>query len=185
MVWTRPAIIARIKAAKRRGAALNWSAAMAGETELRRAARAARRVFGSWARALTAAGLDADFEAARRRWTASEVVFELRERHAAAESLAAGDVLAEDCGLYFAARRHAGGLTEALRRARLKPQARRRRWDRRSVLAALRKEMLRGGRLSAAALRRRDPGLHAAAVRRFGSWRAAIVAARSAARKSR
>jgi hypothetical protein len=67
--------------------------------------------------------------------------------------------LLEDCGLE--------GDTILLRR----------RWTPSAVLAAVRAAGRRGEELSDAAVRRRDPGLHAAAISRFGSWDGALRAA--------
>lgn len=53
----------------------------------------------------------------------------------------------------------------------------RRRWTPSAVLAAVRAAGRRGEELSDAAARSRDPGLHAAAISRFGSWDGALRAA--------
>ncbi len=60
--WTRQAIIGLIKTAKRKDQELHWSAVTKRRDDLGKAAFASLqpRLFGSWDRALHAAGLDAD-----------------------------------------------------------------------------------------------------------------------------
>src|SRR5205814_5648343 len=78
--WTKQNIIALITQARRRGEDLQWSAVTRRGDELKLAAFASlqNRLFGSWDRALTAAGLDADEIAAYRKWNRDLICFELR-----------------------------------------------------------------------------------------------------------
>ena len=81
--WTRPMIIGLIKQAKREGQDLHWSAVTKRRDDLGRAAFASLqpRLFGSWDRALHAAGLDADEVNRYRKWNKNTVVYELRARN--------------------------------------------------------------------------------------------------------
>src|SRR5437867_1760791 len=99
--WTKQAIIALIKAGKRTGEDLHWSAVTKRRDELGRAAFAALqpRLFGAWDRALAAAGLDADEVSRYRRWDKSTVAFELRARAQQGEPLNSGAIQREDSGL--------------------------------------------------------------------------------------
>ena len=121
--WTKPRVIALIKAAKRKGHDLNWAAVTKRRDDLGRAAFAAiqGRLFGSWDRALHAAGLDSDDVSRYRRWDKSSIAFELRSRHAEGESLNSGAVQRDDPGLHAAALRYYGSYDAALRAAKISP----------------------------------------------------------------
>lgn len=127
--WTRQRIIRLIKQARRREEDLHWSAVVRRRDDLGRAAFAAlqKRLFGSWARALHAAGLDADEIGLYRSWCKHTVVWELRARRADGEALNSGALQAEDPALHAAAVRHFGSYDRALRGARLNPADHRRR----------------------------------------------------------
>src|SRR6266513_1818771 len=75
--WTRPLIIGLIKLAKRKNEDLHWSAVTKRRDELGRAAFASLqpRLFGSWDRALHAAGLDADEINRYRKWDKEQVAW--------------------------------------------------------------------------------------------------------------
>src|SRR3712207_5077804 len=100
--WTRPMIIGLIKQAKRKAEDLHWSAVTKRRDELGRAAFASLqpRLFGSWDRALHAAGLDADEVNRYRMWNKDTIVFELRGRAKEREPLNSGAVQREDPGLH-------------------------------------------------------------------------------------
>jgi hypothetical protein len=74
--WTKQKIIALIKAGRREGEDLHWSAVTQRRDELGRAAFASLqpRLFGSWDRAITAAGLDADDVNRYRKWDKASIV---------------------------------------------------------------------------------------------------------------
>jgi hypothetical protein len=175
--WDRATIIKLIKAAKRTGEDLHWSAVTKRRDELGRAAFAALqpRLFGSWDRALTASGLDADEISRYRRWNKESIVYELRARAREHEPLNSGALQSTDPGLHAAF----GSYDEALRAARLDPQKVRRRksWQKSDVIRALRAARRDGSHVSDSAVRRDHPALYGAAVRLFGSFTAARSAA--------
>jgi hypothetical protein len=179
--WTRPLIIGLIKIAKRKGDDLHWSAVTRRRDELGRAAFASLqpRLFGSWDRALSAAGLDADEVNRYRKWNKNTIVFELRGRAKEHEPLNSGAVQRDDPGLHAAAVRHFSSYDAALRAARLDPQSvrARRSWNDQEVLRGLKAAKRSGGHLSDSAVRRENPALYGAAVRLFGSFTAAREAA--------
>lgn len=183
--WTRKRIIGLIKTARRAERELHWSAVTRRGDELSRAAFASvqKRLFGGWDRALHAAGLDADEICCYRTWDRNTVAFELRSRKVDRESLSSGDLQKEDPSLHAAAVRYFGSYPAALRAAGVAPDSvrHRKRWDRATVLAGLRKVLRkrgpRGNLASGASIRRTDPKLHAAAVRLFGSIVKAMRAA--------
>jgi hypothetical protein len=179
--WTRQLIIAQIKQARRRGDDLHWSAVTKRNDELSRAAFASlqRRLFGTWVRALHAAGLDADEVSLYRTWDRNTVLFELRERRSNGDALNSADVQREEPALHAAIIRHFQSHDRALRAAGMDPAdvRQRRRWDRSAVVRALRSFARREGALTDTMLRRNDAALHGAAIRLFGSFTRARQAA--------
>lgn len=179
--WTKQTVIAQIKQARRSGRDLHWGAVSRCRDELSRAARAAisKRLFGSWARALHAAGVDADEVAMYRRWDKHTIVFELRARAAERESLNSGALQKDDAGLHSACLRFFGSYLAALKAAGLNPDDYRQRksWSRQRVLSALRQRSKKKRKgLDESSVRRDDAALHRAAVRHFGSFQAALAA---------
>lgn len=121
--WTKRRVILLVKRARRRGEALDWSSVRARGDALGRAAQAAvrARLFGSWERALQAAGVDADEHRRRRRWDRALVLFELRAWAAEGHALGSGAMRADDPALHAAAARRFGcwgNAVRAVRRAR-------------------------------------------------------------------
>jgi hypothetical protein len=179
--WTKAGIIRQIKDARKAGEELHWSAITKRRDELGKAAFASLqpRLFGSWDRALHAAGLDADDINRYRKWTRESVVSELKARSREAEPMNSGAVQRDDPGLHAAAVRHFAGYDQALRAAKLDPDKVRQRkvWDRSDVIAGLKAARKSGKHLSDSAFRREQPALYGAAVRLFGSFTAARDAA--------
>jgi hypothetical protein len=179
--WTKQSIITLIKNAKRDDEDLHWSAVTQRRDDLGRAAFASLqpRLFGSWDRALTAAGLDADDVNRYRKWNRESVVFDLKSRSKDHEPLNSGAIQREDPGLHAAAVRHFGSYDAALRAAKIDPQKvrERKRWDKAAVIKALKSAKKLGKKLSDSVIRRDQPALYGAAVRMFGSFTAARTAA--------
>jgi hypothetical protein len=121
--WTKQRVIALIKQARRKNQDLNWASVTRRRDDLGKAAFAAiqGRLFGSWDRALTAAGLDSDDVSRYRRWNKSTIVYELKSRAADGEDLNSGSVQREDPGLHAAALRYFGSYDGALRAAKISP----------------------------------------------------------------
>lgn len=179
--WTKAAIIALVKRAKKDGADLHWSAVTKRRDEVGKAAFASLqpRLFGSWDRALTAAGLDADEVNRYRKWSKETIAFELRSRSREHQPLNSGALQRDEPGLHAAAVRHFGSYDGALRAAKLDPGKlrQRRAWTKETVRAALKDANKDGQHLSDSAMRQQDPALYGAAVRLFGSFTAARAAA--------
>ena len=175
--WNKSAIIGLIKEARRKGEDLHWSAVTTRGDELSKAAFASLqpRLFGSWDRALHAAGLDADEVNRYRKWTRETIVFELKQRHRDREPLNSGAIQREDPGLHAAAVRHFSSYDGALRAAKVDPQKvrERRSWTRDEVVRGLKQAQRSGKPLSDSAVRRDHPALYGAAVRLFGSFTSA------------
>jgi hypothetical protein len=177
--WTKPQIIKLIKQAKRDGEDLHWSAVTQRGDELGRAAFAAlqKRLFGSWDRALHAAGLDADEISQYRKWGKDSIVYELKERYRDEEPMNSGAVQKEAPGLHAAAVRHFGSYDNALRAAKVDPRKirRRQRWSKEEITRQL-KTFAKKHDVTDAELRRREPALYGAVLRLFKS----VAAARTA-----
>ena len=179
--WTKTSIIKLIKDARRNGGDLYWSAVCKRRDDLGKAAFASLqpRLFGSWDRALHAAGLDADDINQYRKWTKEMVVTELKARHRESMPLNSGAIQKEDPGLHAAAVRHFSGYDDALRAARLDPQKVRQRkiWAKSDVIKGLKLAKKLGKAMSDSAIRVDQPALYGAAVRLFGTFAAARAAA--------
>ncbi len=179
--WTKTAVIKLIKEGKRGGRDLHWSSIIKNGDELGKAAFASLqpRLFGSWDRALHAAGLDADEINRYRKWTKDTIIAELKARYREAEPLNSGAIQKEDPSLHAAAVRHFGGYSQALHAAKLDPDKvrQRRMWNRANVIKGLKQAKKAGTHLSDSSIRRAHPALYGAAVRLFGSFSAARTAA--------
>ena len=122
--WTKVSVITCIKQAKRKGHDLNWASVTKRRDELGKAAFAAiqGRLFGSWDRALHAAGLDADEVSRYRRWNRNSIVYELKTRASDGEPVNSGAVQRDDPGLHAAALRYFGTYDKALQAAKMSPK---------------------------------------------------------------
>lgn len=172
--WTKARIIAMVKKGRRDGEDLHWSAVTKRGDELSRAAFASLqpRLFGSWVRALHAAGLDAEEVARYRNWDRNLVSFELRSRHQNGDALGSGALQKDDAGLHAAAIRYFGSYDKALRAAKLNPNSHRlrKRWSREEVVKGLKQAAKNGVRVSDTSIRHHDSALYGAAVRLFGCF---------------
>ncbi len=146
------------------------------------------RQFGSWANAVIAAGIDyygqicSKSFLARRAWSKSDVITEIRARHARGENLklSAKGMNPELTKLAAAAIRYFGTWGKAIARAKLEDGYRARRmnyWTKERVRAAIRRLSRTPAKLQENQLLKENPALHDAARRLFGSRRAAIRAA--------
>jgi HNH endonuclease len=118
-VWTTERIIERIQQYHREGRDLSWRHVSTVLDPPLAAAAIRPHRFGSWERALEAAGLDYRTIRRHRRWDPDEVVEELRRLHSEGASLRVTDA-AEQCpALVAAARRRFDGWYEAVEAAGL------------------------------------------------------------------
>lgn len=179
--WSKPRIIKLVKAAYRSGDDLHWSAVTARGDELGRAAFASLqpRLFGSWDRALHAAGLDAGEISRYRTWDRTSIVAELKELAADAAALNSGAVQRDDPGLHAAAVRHFGNYDAALKAAGINPTTvrRRRSWTKDDVLKELKTRKRQSKPLTDTGVRKEYPALYGAALRLFGTFTAARTSA--------
>jgi hypothetical protein len=179
--WTKTAIIKLIKEARRNGIDLHWSSIIKRRGDLAKAAFASLqpRLFGSWDRALHAAGLDADEINRYRKWTKDTVLAELKARHRETLPINSGTLQKDEPSLHAAAVRHFHAYDDALRAAKLDPEKvrQRKQWNRAEVIKSLKVLKKSGKRVSDSIIRREEPALYGAAIRLFGSFTTARTAA--------
>lgn len=161
--WNKQAVLEAIRARHQKGLPLSTTA-----RDDTRLCAAAKRHFGSWRKALKAAGFSVQ---AARQWSADAVIRELQNRHA--QGLPMVNVSHLDRSLCGAAKRRFGSWAEAMRAAKL-PYQPRQTWTRQSVIDAIRSRHERGLLLSR--VWAEDRPLFRAAVRKFGNWECAVRA---------
>ena len=126
---------------------------------------AAAKRFGTWHKALIAAGITPT----RQSWPRERVIAEIIDRHRRGLPLTCAR---KESSLRGAAVRHFGSWHAAVLAAGFEARPRRR-WDQQQVLQELQDRHVRGRTISSKA----DVALYAAAKRQFGSWHDALVAA--------
>lgn len=179
--WSKPRIIRLLKTAYRAGEDLHWSAVTTRKDELGRAAFASLqpRLFGSWDRALHAAGLDAGEISRYRTWDRASIIADLKQLSADEEELNSGAIQKEDPGLHAAAVRHFGTYDAALKASGINPTGvrRRRSWSKDEVLKELKARKRSKKPVSDSSVRKDFPALYGASLRLFGTFTAARSAA--------
>ncbi len=133
---------------------------------------AAVRIFGTWPKALRAAGLDPLRHRKTHHWTAEEVVARIR-RHA--ETLPSREIRALDPKLADGARQVFGSWKKAVEAAGVPWQVAHF-WTREAILEALRARHRKGKSLTLVDIVRELPGVSNAVKREFGTYWEALRA---------
>ena len=135
------------------------------------------RHFGSWRNALRAAGINVATVERRREWDKAKIIARLRELCRQRRSLRQTVVHRYDSGLCRAACLTFGSWCNALIAAGINPESicRDPQWDQSKIIEAILLRVVRGEALGSTTVRPHT--LKSAAVREFGSWPAALVAA--------
>ena len=139
----------------------------------------AERWFGSIENACRAAGVTGWPQRARpETMSRTKTLARIRERHARGEPMYRNAILQSDGNLFYSARRYFWAWDDALDAAGVpndspKPQ----RWNKTRVIAAFQERQKAGLSLATSAVYRDDAPLYTAALRYFGSYRAAIAGA--------
>lgn len=145
---------------------------------------AARKHFGSWHRALRAVGMN--LEQARpsskpRNLSREKVIETLRQRHAAGLPLSWSEVCLENRVFAIAAKQLFRSWRRALEAAGLLSEristGSNRKWDRETILDAIRRRQQEGKTLQCIRVRKEQGGLVSAARRYFDTWDEAVAAA--------
>lgn len=186
--WTKERVLQRIQERREAGLPLNSGVILADDPALD---CAARRLFGSWGKAVEAAGLD--YEAIKSpkektRWSKELVLQRIKERRSAGLALNYADVVADNEPLTSASRHLFGSWGKAITaagldyeaikaEARNKPSSPPGTWDAEVVIEQIRERAERGESLNAHAAQTDDSRLYSAAIRHLGSWGKAVEAA--------
>jgi hypothetical protein len=144
-------------------------------------AYAGRKYYGTWEDAIKAAGLN--YEAIRRKcfWSRKKIVEQIRELRAAGEALNVSAAEKTHGGLVGAAAVYFGSWRQAIKAAGLDYAKikRQKEWSKSEIASEIKRMRAQGVNLSTTIpIRKRYRTLHAAAVRYFGSWAAAMKAAK-------
>lgn len=141
---------------------------------------AAVRFFGSWGAAVAQAGFDYGAEK-QAALSADDVLDRIRKlAFTEGKALRAGNHPIVAAG----ARRHFGGWKAAFEAAGCAPPEILT-WTKEAVIAAIRDDVARGLPVNSARIMRRNANLYVAGRRRFGSWAAALSAAKPVPRRAR
>ena len=174
--WTKKRIVAAIRRARRAGVDLSWTG-VCGHRDHSGMGYAAIRgsMFGSWDKALRAAGIDPAGVRRYEAWDKQKVIRRITERARAGLELNSKSMQEQDYKLFNAALNRYDGWGEALRGAGINPDYvyKRRRWDRDTIKKQI-SALWRGKTdLAAPYMRQHHSALYSAACKHFGSWTAA------------
>jgi hypothetical protein len=182
MVWDKARIKAQLKRLYRQDADLSYNALAKKQQSL---VSAAAYHFGSYRAAIEAAEIDYAEISRRPRWTKQSIIRLIKQARRQGQDLHWSAVTRRRDELGRAAfaslqPRLFGRWDRALSAAGLDADdvSRYRRWDRNTVAFELRSRAMDDEALNSGAIQREDSGLHAAAVRHFGSYDRALRAAR-------
>jgi hypothetical protein len=182
MVWDKPRIKSELRRLYRNGANLSYNALAKKNQAL---VSAAAYHYGSYRAAVEAADIDYAVVTRRPRWTKQAIIQLIKQSRRKGEDLHWSAVTKRRDELGRAAfaslqPRLFGRWDRALSAAGLDADdvSRYRRWDRNTVAFELRARAVDDEPLNSGAIQRDDSGLHAAAVRHFGSYDRALRAAK-------
>ena len=175
--WSRDEVISTIRELQTSGIPLNSGYVARTYPAL---TYAGRKYVGSWERAVAAAGFD--YEQFRRKniWSRKRVIARIRELYKAGEELHVSRAEREHGGLVGAAAAHFRSWGRAIKAAGLDYAKikRQREWSKPVIITEIRRMHRRGMSLRRTTeVRQQYRTLHAACVRYFGSWAAAVRAA--------
>lgn len=182
MVWNKPRIKSELRRLHRGGANLSYNALARRNQAL---VSAAAYHFGSYRAAVESADIDYAAVTRRPRWTKQSIIQLIKQARRNGDDLHWSAVTKRRDELGRAAfaslqPRLFGRWDRALHAAGLDADdvSRYRRWDRNTVAFELRARAMDDEPLNSGAIQQDDSGLHAAAVRHFGSYDRALRAAR-------
>lgn len=180
--WTRENIVALIRRLHREGVDLSPTGIRKTHGALFSSARSPSH-FGSWRRAIEAAGLDySTIKRAEQVWSRERIARAIRRAHDAGEDLLSSEFKSRNKKLYSAAcaRRYYGSWRRAIEAAGLDYERIRGEhfWSRERIIARIRELHAEGYRLQWSVVNHEHASLYRAARRRenFGSWRSALAA---------
>lgn len=181
-IWSKERIVRAIRRHHEEGADLLSVEFKRANRQLYSAA-CVKRYFGSWRRAVEAAGLDYDRIRGQHFWSREKIIAQIRDLHAEGRSLSWSAINRDYPGLYRAARRkeNFGSWRAALRAADVEQVATppTKQWTRRRIIEEIQAMAKDGRDLSQKAVMVANGALLSAAksTRYFGTWRKAVEAA--------
>ena len=182
MVWDKDTILQKLRQLHKSGKDISYNALC---RRMQPLLSAAAYHFGSYRKAVEKAGIDYADVVRRPRGTKPMIIKLIKQAKRNDEDLHWSAVTKRRDELAKAAfaslqPRLFGRWDRALAAAGLDADevSRYRKWDRESITFELRQRSASGEPLNSGAMQQEDPGLHAAAVRHFGNYDAAIKAAR-------
>jgi hypothetical protein len=178
MAWTKETIIKELKALYRKKGEMSYNRLAKSHQSL---VSAAAYHFGSYRTAVEAADIDYAAITRRPRWTRDNIVELIRAAQKKGEDLhwsavtKRGDELGKAAFASLQPRLF-GRWDKALEAAGLEIESisRYKRWDKASIVEALKQRAKAGDSLSSGTLQKSQPGLHAAAVRYFSGYENAL-----------
>lgn len=181
MVWEKSSILEALKKSYKKGEDLSYNAMARKKQSL---VSAAAYHFGSYRKACEKAGIDYAEVTRRPRWSKPRIIKLIKSAYRSGEDLHWSAVTGRKDELGRAAfaslqPRLFGSWDRALHGAGLDSGeiARYRTWDRASIISDIKQMHADEAELNSGAVQKDDPGLHAAAVRHFGSYDLALKAA--------
>jgi hypothetical protein len=182
MIWTRDEILKALKRLYKQKGDLSYNALAAKRQPL---VSAAAYHFGSYRNAVERAGIDYAVVTRRPRWTRQMIIQLIKDARRTGDDLHWSAVTKRRDELGKAAfaslqPRLFGSWDRALHGAGLDADEinRYRKWNKETIVWELRHRYRDHEPLNSGAIQREDPGLHAAAVRHFSSYDAALRAAK-------
>jgi hypothetical protein len=182
MIWTRDDILKALKKLHKSKADLSYNALAARRQPL---VSAAAYHFGSYRKAVERAGIDYAEVTRRPRWTRQMIIGLIKDAKRRGDDLHWSAVTKRRDELGKAAfaslqPRLFGSWDRALHGSGLDADEinRYRKWDKQTIIWELRARSREHEPLNSGAIQRDDPGLHAAAVRHFTTYDAALRAAK-------
>lgn len=171
--WTPRLLIEAIRHLRSRDLPLNAASVRAHDYGLMQAAVAR---WGTWGRALQAAGVDSGAARVRRLWTNAAIIVAIRKL---GRVVGYREIRALDSGLHDAAMRHFGSWRAAVEAVGLDypGRYRARKWPRERILEEIRKRFRKGLSIRSTEIQKEFRGLGAAGEREFGTWPRAVLAA--------
>jgi hypothetical protein len=182
MIWTRQRILQELRRLHKAGKNLSYNALGKSRQPL---LSASAYHFGSYRRAVEEAGIDYANVLRRPRWTRMRIIALIKAAKRKGEDLHWGAVITRKDEFGKAAfaslqKRLFGRWSRALHAAGLDADdvARYRRWDKNLIAFEIKSRAAEGDDLNSGAVQQEDPGLHAAAIRHFGSYDSALKRAK-------
>jgi hypothetical protein len=175
--WSKVEVLRLIKELNAKGEPLNSGHVARNHSAL---AYAGRKYLGSWEAAIKAAGLDYDKIRRKSFWSRKKIVERIRELKAAGEPLHVSAAEVRYGGLVGAATVYFGSWRLAIKASGMDYSKikRQKEWSKKMIASEIKRMRRQGLRLETTIpVREKYRTLHAAAVRYFGSWAAAMKAA--------